>query len=365
MHMKKVLFTVGTLFGGGAERVVSLWTNELCRLGYNVAVLVNYRMENEYAVPENVPIHAIAVSNADYLQMNFWQRLYKMRCIIREQKPDVVINFLPAMQIMMMVASLGIKVRRLETVRVSPWIVFRNDRKRKILWDLCFQCADNIILQTAEQGEYFNKRLQKKCVVIPNPVSQQCYDAYKTDYMERTADFIAAGRITPQKNYPMMIHAIARAQEKCPDIRLSIYGTGEESYLQELKNLVHSLNMDDVITFEGRSNKIPEEMRKRDAFLMTSNYEGMPNALIEAMATGLVCVSTNCRTGPKDLITHEENGFLIAMNDADAAAGVICRIAGMAQNERKAIGYRARESVLAICSQEASRDRLAGLIENT
>lgn len=361
--MKKIMIAVTLLFGGGAERVVSVWASELSALGYDVSLLLYGRTEGEYPVAKGVQIHTVAESYRDYQQLGHIQRIRRMRAIIKKVKPDAVISFLPRMQIWMMLASLGIKTYRVETVRVSPWEICRKNPKEKKLWHMCLKRANAIIIQTAEQGEYFNEALKRKCVVIPNPVAEAYVENYKQSHSEQVREFAAVGRITPQKNYPMMLRAFQKAHAKHPHIRLSIFGVGDEAYLQSLYQLVHELGLDGIVEFKGRSDQISRELCSRDAFLMASDFEGLPNALIEAMASGLVCVSTDCRTGPKDLITNGENGFLIGVGDAEAMCGAICQIVEMPAARRHEMGAVARKTVLACCSQENSRNQLIRLIE--
>lgn len=362
---KKVLLTIGTLYGGGAERVVSLWANQLSEVGYDVSVLLFYRTENEYPVSDRVHVHTIGNDQNSYVGMGHMQKLRAIRQTVQRVKPQTVINFLPRMQIMMLAATAGMGLFRVETVRVNPWIILSDNTVERRLWKMCFHMANRILVQTPEQGEFFSKRLRKKCVVIPNPVSERYMDAYKQDHSAKVERFVAAGRIAPQKNYPMMIRAFGKAREKCPGIKLSIYGTGEESYLQQLKALVRQLDLEDVVTFEGRSNEMHRELCCRDAFLMTSDYEGMPNALLEAMAVGLVCISTNCKTGPKDMITPGENGLLVDTGDVDAAAEAIIRVVSMGAAQREEMGSRARETILTLCSPENSLRRLEALVNHT
>ncbi len=359
--MKKVLFTIGNLTGGGAERVVSVWANQLSRRGYDVSVLIYSRSDNEYPVDEAVNICPLADNNSQFLKLSYLERLKRMRASIKSIAPDITINFLPRMQIWMMFATFGMKLKRVETVRVSPWVICRNSKIERTLWKRCFTRADKVIVQTAEQAEFFGKKIREKCVVIPNPVAEQYKDNQKTSYKERNEEFIAVGRITSQKNYEMMFRAFAKQVEHNQNLKLSVFGTGELE--DSLNSLIAKLNMNENIKLMGRSENIPQELHSRDVFLMSSDFEGMPNALAEAMATGLVCVSTDCKTGPKDLIDDSENGFLVPTGDVDKFTEVIGRISNMAKTESEKLGKAAREKILSFCSEENSFNRLVDLIE--
>lgn len=361
--MKKVLISITTLFGGGAERVVSLWANALYEKGYDVSLLIYGRSEGEYPIHENIKIHTVAENYSQYQQLGYFERLKRMRRIVKEVHPDVLINFLPRMQIWMMFATMFMKLRRVETVRISPWQVANRRKSEAFLWKMCFRRSSEVIIQTKEQGEFFSEKIQRKCWVIPNPIGQQYIDHSKESYGEHARYFMAAGRIAKQKNYPMMIRAFGMMHQKYPDTRLSIFGTGDQRYLATLQALIEELSLQECVTLEGRSDNISQELCKRDVFLMTSDFEGMPNALAEAMATGLVCVSTDCRTGPKDLIQQEKNGFLVPVGDVERLAEVMEEIAQMDRTCMEQIGQRARASVLELCSEEKSLMKLIELIE--
>ena len=118
--MKKVMLTITSLGGGGAERVVTVWANQLHKAGCDVSVLTYGRKDGEYSLDADIPVHTVAQNKAEYLALGYFSRLRRMREILKKEKPDVLINFLPRMQIWMMLASFGLRVKRIETVRVSP-----------------------------------------------------------------------------------------------------------------------------------------------------------------------------------------------------------------------------------------------------
>ncbi len=362
--MKKVLFAISCLTGGGAERVVSVWASQLAEAGYSVSLLLFGRTENEYPLSEKVTVYTVAADYKEYKTLRFPQRLKIMRRILKEFSPDVIISFLPHMQIWMMAASAGMKLRRIETVRISPWESCTDSRIVHSLWMLCYRRADRTILQTAEQGEYFSQKIREKSVVIPNPISPQYRDNPKPYYADSVRHFVAAGRIAEQKNYPVMIEAFRIAHQKRPDLRLSIYGTGNESYMEQMQQMIDEHGLTSAVTMHGRTTDMLSVLHQADAFLMTSDFEGMPNALAEAMAVGLPCISTNCRTGPRDLIDPGENGFLVPVGDAEQIAGAILQLAGTDSVRAEEIGRKARKKVLKLCSETNSLNRLIALLES-
>lgn len=360
--MKKVLIAITTLSGGGAERVACVWATELVGQGYDVSLLVYGRVENEYPMSDKVKIYTVAESYAKYKELGYVERLKRMRKIVKEVNPDAVINFLPRMQIWMMMATFGRKLRRIETVRISPWYVYRNGSKEKILWHMCFNRANAIIVQTAEQAEYFKKKNRKKCAVIPNPLAKHYKEACKTEY-KKVTEFVAAGRIAEQKNYPLMIEAFSLVAQKYEDICLFIYGAGDEQYTQKMQALIDEKGMSERIFLKGRTTELQKAYLESDAYLMSSDSEGMPNALMEAMATGLPCVSTDCRTGPKDLIEDGVNGYLAKTGDMEDFACQIEKVLAMNEDACKEMGRKAREKILELSSEENSLQVLIKTIE--
>ena len=361
--MKKILFAISCLGGGGAERVVSVWASQLADAGYSVSLLLSRRAENEYSIDARVLVRSVAADYEEYKTFSFIKRFFIMRKILKEISPDIIISFLPQVQIWMMAVARGMKLRRIETVRNNPWETCKNNRINHFLWMLCYHRADATIFQTAEQAEYFSEKIRERGVVIPNPIASQYCENPKQNYSDSVVRFVAAGRIAEQKNYPVMIEAFGIAHRERPNLRLSIYGTGDKAYMDTIQRMIDERGLSSVITMHGRTNDTLSVLQQSDAFLMTSDYEGMPNALVEAMAVGLPCISTNCRTGPRDLIDHGENGFLVGTGDAEAIAEAVLCAASMDSEHAKQMGRKAREKVLDLCSESNSLKKLIKLIE--
>ena len=359
--MQKVMMAITTLGGGGAERVVSVWANQLKHTGYEVSLLLFCRIEQEYPIDPDVTVYTVASTNKEYVSLSYFERLKRMRGILKTVRPDVLINFLPPVQIWMMVASWGMNVRRIETVRNNPWVSCHG--MEKILWKRCFSRSNVVIVQTAEQAEFFKKKIQQRCVVIPNPIEERYCDHPKTEYADRVTRFVAAGRLDEQKNYAVMIEAFKRACDRCASISLDIYGAGGDAYRSEIQKKIDDLKLSDQVRLKGRTADMSSVYREADAFLMTSDFEGMPNALAEAMVSGLVCVSTNCRTGPRDMIEHEESGFLVKVGDASEIARAIVKVAGMSREQCEKMGSNARERILSLFGEENSLRQLIQVIE--
>lgn len=362
--MKKIILAVCQLGGGGAERVVSRWSTQLVEEGYDVSILVFGRQKNEYQVPSNVKILSIVDDYDDFQKFSYFKRFFRFRKILKKNKPDVLISFLPTMQIWCKLASFGLKFKRIETVRNNPWLIFSSNKFAKKLWLNCFNKADSIIVQTKEQIKFFNKKNSNKCIVIPNPLTNEFLTFDSKKFNNKVRFFIASGRISPQKNYPIMVNAFKKVLSLNPDIKLKIFGKGDEDYVRQVSKIISDQGLTDSIQLCGYSNDIFKEYLTADAFLMTSDYEGLPNSLIEAMASKLVCISTDCETGPKDLIDDKENGFLAKTGDVDSISNCILSATNLTPVEIERIGNNAHKKVVDFCSEEKSYKSLINVIEN-
>ena len=359
--MKHVLFAVGSLYGGGAERVVTVWASALAEKGYRVSILVYARLENEYPIDARVNVCPIVSSMEECNAMSIVRRLKLFRDALKKLKPSVVISFLPVIQVYISLAAIGLRIPRIETIRINPWKINIMKTSFAKLWLRCFRTCRALILQSEDQKTFFHPAVQKKSVVIPNPVNSLYVENPKTEYNANSHKIVAVGRLSEQKNYEMMINALKIVAQEYDDVSLDIYGVGEQEDI--LRAYVKDQDLEGIVKYMGRSNELYRIYQSADLYVMSSDYEGMPNALVEAMAIGLPCISTDCQTGPRDLIDDGENGYLIPCNNADALAEKIAHVFSMSESEQKILGQNARRKVINFCSEENSLNRLIQLIE--
>ena len=211
--MKKILFAITGLGGGGAERVVSVWASQLAEQGYEVAILTFAKKENEYEVCEKVKRLTVTQNIKEYLSLSYIKRYKLMRKIVKEFSPDVVISLLQRMQIWMSFVTIGIDVKRIDTVRISPWHS-NNGKIVDWLWKRCFKTGDLTILQSEDQKSFFSKKVQKKCVVVPNPLNELCENVGKTEFSSSIKKFTSAGRLAKQKTILCLLKRLQRRAKR-------------------------------------------------------------------------------------------------------------------------------------------------------
>ncbi len=338
----KILFLSGNLCDGGAQRVISVVASYLAEQGNDVSVLLYSRNEKEYPLSPKVNVISIAPNYEEYSKISGLKRIKFIRKHLKSLKPDVAVGFLEG-GYGLYLSSFGMKFKKIASIRNNPNHVFYEKGLRSIINKMWFCSADAIVVQTNKQLELMPKKMEKQSLVIANPISDVAINNLKREYSDNCRKLVMAGRLNPQKNYPMVFEAINIVRKKYPDIQLDIFGKGnQESTLQELININ---GLTGNVKLCGWSQNTLEEYKNHDMYILSSNFEGMPNALMEAMAVGLPCISTDCDTGPSDLIQHGENGFLVPVGDSAMLADYIIKIIEMTSEQRKELGIKAHRMI--------------------
>jgi glycosyltransferase involved in cell wall biosynthesis len=203
---------------------------------------------------------------------------------------------------------------------------------------------DALAVLTQRDGESYEALLNGgvRTVRIPNTVRDM--GGGRADLDARIA--FAAGRLTPQKGYDMLIPAWATVVAKHPDWRLRICGEGKDRKM--LQGLIEQHGLAETVALEGPARDIGGDMERSALFILSSRTEGLPLVLLEAMSKGMGVVSFDCPTGPADVISDHDNGLLVPPRDVDALAAAIVEMIEDAELRRRcgaaaaetALGYR-------------------------
>lgn len=348
----RMMFVTGTLSHGGAQRVISVVANQLAEFGHEVHLVVFRRYENEYPVSDKVRLHSIAGSQKEYDTITGFRRVRILRKMIRTIKPQAAVGFLEG-GYGMYISSLGLRFVKVASARVNPVYLLEEGGSRGLLNRLWFRHADAVVMQTEGQIRLLPRNCGwRNCKVIANPVSDAALETTEYDCSRPFARIVMAGRLDEQKDYPMAIDAMRIVHERMPELRMDIFGEGDD--LAMLEGKIRESGLEGVVNLKGWTRNVLAEYAASDVYVMSSRYEGMPNSLMEAMACGLVCISTNCETGPSDLIDDGKNGFLVPVGDSAALAGRIMDVAGMTGEKRAEIGKAARR----LMAEEFSSEKI-------
>lgn len=312
-----IAMLIGALTRGGSERVLVNLADYLVEKGYRVTMVTQYQKENEYPLNEKVNRVISDITEAettDSRVVNFKRRFYKLRGIWKREKPDVILSFIGKNNMMAILTSRFLKIPVAVSVRAEPAEEYYNSWMRFMARHL-FVWADGVILQTRRCFDFFPRKVQDKAVILKNPISpaffRERYDG------EREKTIVAVGRIDENKNHEMLIQAFLGIAEEFPDYKLVIYGEGE--CRDRLTKMVDELGYAERILLPGSTSHVAEAIYKTRVFVLSSNTEGVPNTLIEAMLMGLTVIATDCPCGgPADLIENEVNGILVPVGDVTA-----------------------------------------------
>ena len=326
--MRKVLFHLNCFEQGGAERVVSNLVNQLVQEDYEVIAATQWQGEVEFALDERVNRIHVGLRDEDESKNRLVKiilRFKYLRDLIKKEKPDVVISFTRRPNYRALISAWGLKVPVIPAVRQDPKSYY-NSFADKLLIPLLYPMAAGCVFQTTEQMESFPKSLRKRSAVILNPVNAKYVNVPKPEHREKTV--VQSGRIVDFKNQAMLLRAFVKVHEKHPDYDLKLYGGDSfDGTWEQLEEIIRKNHAEDYIRLMGGSDSLEKELPKASVYAFSSDYEGMPNALIEAMALGMPVVATDCPCGgPRTLITHEKNGLLIPVGDEKAMEEAVNRL---------------------------------------
>ncbi len=294
----KIVFLIDRMNGfGGAQRVASVLCNQFAKKNNVLILLTGEEKKSVYNLNSQINIYCCG-------RISKLKKIILIRKKIKEFQADIVISFLTMVNIYKILSLLRTKIPLIISERNDPDRCTKNE---KILSKILYNFSTAAVVQTNEIKRKLKKFYKKEIYVIQNPIIETNYE--KINY-EKYNKIVAVGRLNEQKNYPLMIEAFSYFIEKYPQYELLIYGIGDKE--KYLKDICKKNKLENKVLFKGNVSNVLEREIETDFFIMTSNFEGMPNALAEAMAIGMPCIATNCDgRGAAELINNGVNGILI------------------------------------------------------
>lgn len=332
-----LLFYINAIHEGGAERVIIQVARHFALCGYRSILVTSYVDENEYPVPSEV--ERISIEDKEVKQNRLKRnisRIAALRRICKKYKPAAIISFMAEPNFRSIIATTGLKTKAIVSVRNDPDREYAG-RIGRFVGKHIIPRANGCIFQTEDAKKWFSKKLQKKSQVIFNDVDPIFFN---TEYIGGK-NIVTLGRLCEQKNHALLIDAFAKVSDKHPDVNLLIYGIGPLE--DAIKEQISRLELSKRVLLMGLSQHSNEVLSSAKCFILSSDYEGMPNALLEALAVGVPSISTDCPCGgPRCIIENGVNGFLTPVGDTDATAKAMDRLLSD-ENLRKSFSAKARE----------------------
>lgn len=313
----KIIFIIPNMTGGGTERVISLLSDAYIRKGFDVAVMQFAGYEHAYPLHEKVEDFSVAPkSNGNPFIM--LRRLVAMRRYFKRNPDSYIFAFCVMGAVFSVMTTRGLGRPILVAERNSP-----DSCHVKALRNWAYRRAGRITFQTEDGISYFPKEIARKAVVIPNPVDEDMPRPYTG---ERSHRIVTVGRLHKQKNHALLLEAFADFSEKFPDYELHIYGEGELE--GRLKEQAERLRIASRVVWHGFCSDVRERIRDAAMFVLSSDYEGISNSMLEALSMGIPTISTDCPIGGARIyIEPEKSGLLVPVGDKEAMTGAMCRIA--------------------------------------
>lgn len=326
--VRKIAFHLNCLEQGGAERVVSNLSNRFAVSGYEVIIATEWQGEDEFQVSDKVRRVHVGLREEDEKKnrlVKFFLRIKYLNRFLKEEKPDILIPFARKALYRGLTAAYFIKIPVIISIRTDP--VGHYDRPfDKVQIPFLFPRADGCVFQTEGQREFFAPRLQENSRVILNPLNPKYIGVPEPEKRSKTV--VQSGRLVDFKNQVMLIRAFHEVHKKHPDYDLKIYGRDTEDGTKELlESTIAELNALEYVHLMGASDSLEKDLADAALFAFSSDWEGLPNALMEAMALGLPIVATDCPCGgPRTIMTNEVDGLLIPIKDQKAMENGINRL---------------------------------------
>lgn len=368
---KTIIFLINGLFGGGAERVMTLLVNKSAQRGYDTFfVLANQDIKNAQHYYIDSSVHFISLDDVEINDVkkenlivrmreafaidvfrgikkidmkipkyaiynrfikNHRDRIKKLRSLLKEMPNATVVAFLDYPIQLALLATSGLNNKLIISERGNPQLHDASINASYFIQNH-YKRADCLVFQTKGAASYYSNELQNKGIIIPNPITGNLPAAVQGSYNTRQKVVVNFCRISREKNLKLLIEAFIDFWMLHKDFTLQIIGDANNSdsqiYLKELYTLIENYNMKDVVSIHPFSADIHKKIINYTMFVSSSDFEGMSNSMLESMAIGLPTICTDCPSGgAREIIENGVNGILVPMNDKNSLTKAMSSVA--------------------------------------
>jgi GalNAc-alpha-(1->4)-GalNAc-alpha-(1->3)-diNAcBac-PP-undecaprenol alpha-1,4-N-acetyl-D-galactosaminyltransferase len=303
--------------------VMTLLANHWVEQGHEVTLMTTYGryVEPAFALNPKVDLRGPGGGREREARGRL-RRLLALRRVMREGEFDGAIAFLPNVNVAAIVARVGLRLPLVVGERTYPPAMPLSPARELARRGL-YRFADAVVMQTHDGARWLAEQIPSaRGEVIANPV---CWPIPEAAPSISPSAFVptglrmllSVGRLAPEKRLDLLLEAFAYVGEEARDWRLVIAGEGP--LRAALEELVERLGLVGRVSMPGQIGNVAEWFGRAEAFALTSSFEGYPNALLEAAASGVPVAAIDCLTGVRELVAQGVNGVL-APRDSDAAS---------------------------------------------
>jgi GalNAc-alpha-(1->4)-GalNAc-alpha-(1->3)-diNAcBac-PP-undecaprenol alpha-1,4-N-acetyl-D-galactosaminyltransferase len=328
----RLLVVVSSLAFGGAERVAATLSNEWARQGAAVTILVTYAGHRDVAFEFDPSVRIVFV--ADLVpgsgRRRVWQWLRKLAAVrdfVRAEPPEVIVSFLTNVNVTTLLATIGLGIPVVVSERSDPLA------NRSVSWSLrkvravVYRLAACVVTQTTRASRLMADELGDDfpIIAIPNPIPPLLLQVPVTEPRAREKVVVGLGRLAPEKAFHVLIWAFAKALAEDREWTLEIWGDGPER--ERLAAQIAKSGLEGRVLLRGSTSRPWDALSRAAVFVLTSDFEGFPNAMLEAMALGTACIAFDCPSGPREVSDDGRAAVLVNAGDQDALVREIVRLA--------------------------------------
>ena len=320
----RILFMAPMLDYSGAPKIMTWLANRFEQDGNEVHLLTyNSKVTNKKLSKTIKQLCLDVPFEKSFLRRNFIslpKTIAKVCDYIGKGNFDIIVTFTDTVSILCLSLAKLFKIGKAKFFISERSDPYTNTGKSDWIRRKMFGFADGIVFQTEEAKKYFRGKLRNALTVIPNPV---IIDFYEKDAVERDNRIVSLGRLSlKQKRQDLIIKAFAKIADLFPYITVVLYGDGDDKYT--IQEIIRTNHFEGRVLLAGVTHDVYSSIHNARLFVMASDFEGVPNALIEAMSIGVPVISTDCSPGgAKSLIQNGENGLLVQRGDIEALAKAI------------------------------------------